>query len=454
MKYVESILTRLHHLSLIRHLKNRPALQKILANTGWLFFVKIFRMGVGLFVGVWVARYLGPEQFGVLSYAVAFVGLFLPISKLGLDGIVVREIVRTPESANEILGTAFSLKLAGAVTAFLASIGVIFLIKPQDSLIKIMVAIIAASFIVKTFEAIDLWFRSQVQSKFTVIAQNSAFLLAALLKIGLLLAGVSVIYFAWTNLLEACIATFGLIIAYKIYGLRISDWSFSLKRFNALFRDSWPFIFSGFFAVIFMQIDQIMIGQMLGNQSVGQYSAAVCISTIWYFIPMSIVNSVFPSIIEARKIDEKLYYERLRKLFNVMALCAYSVIIPLTFLSNLIVNTLYGKEYIQSAYILQVHIFSCIFLFLGLARGPWINAENFTKFVLLTNSIGAVSNVILNYVLIGWMGTIGAAYSTLISYFLAYIASNILFAKTRPILLLQIKAIFLYDYLGKVINRT
>ena len=94
-------------------LDGRLTLQKTIANTGWLFADSILRMGVGMFVGVWIARYLGPQQFGVLSYAMAFVALFSAVATLGLDSIVIREVLRNPASANEIMGSAFILKLAG-----------------------------------------------------------------------------------------------------------------------------------------------------------------------------------------------------------------------------------------------------------------------------------------------------------------------------------------------------
>jgi O-antigen/teichoic acid export membrane protein len=88
------------------------------ANTSWLFGEKILRMIVGLFVGIWVARYLGPEQFGLLSYAQSFVGLFTAIATLGLDGIVVRELVKDPSRRDELIGTAFWLKFIRDVRFF------------------------------------------------------------------------------------------------------------------------------------------------------------------------------------------------------------------------------------------------------------------------------------------------------------------------------------------------
>jgi polysaccharide transporter, PST family len=146
-------------------LEGRANFQKVISNTGWLFFDKIFRMGVGLFVIVWVARYLGPEQYGLLSYVFAFVALFSAVATLGLDGIVVRNIVRDPSCAEGILGTAFVLKLAGGMAALLLSMGSIILLRHGETMAHWLVGITAAGMIFQAFDTIDFWFQSQIQSK-------------------------------------------------------------------------------------------------------------------------------------------------------------------------------------------------------------------------------------------------------------------------------------------------
>lgn len=155
-------------------LEGRVALQKILANTGWLFIDKIIRMGVGLLVGIWVARYLGPEQFGLYNYALSFVALFSALATLGLDGIVVRDIVRDPSCKDETLGTAFVLKLIGGGLTFLFVVGANSLLRPHDRLTQWLVGIIALGTIFQAFDTIDFWFQSQVKSKHTVYSKNTA----------------------------------------------------------------------------------------------------------------------------------------------------------------------------------------------------------------------------------------------------------------------------------------
>ena len=90
---------------------NSADLRKISINILWLAIDKILRMGVGLFVGVWIARYLGPEQFGTLNYSVAFVAIVGAFASFGLDSLVIRDIVRYPDRSGELLGTTVSLRI-------------------------------------------------------------------------------------------------------------------------------------------------------------------------------------------------------------------------------------------------------------------------------------------------------------------------------------------------------
>jgi PST family polysaccharide transporter len=255
-------------------LHGRYTLQKILSNTGWLFADRILRMGVGLIVGVWVARYLGPEQFGLFNYAIAFVSLLMPLATLGLDGIVVRDLVRDPTCKDVTLGTTFVLKLLGAVVTIFITIGAIVLIRPGSHQDHWLVGIVAAGMLFQAFDTIDFWFQSQVQSKYTVYARNLAFVLLALVKVALIQVHAPLIAFVWAGLAETAIGTVGLVIAFHAAGNHLKNWKITLVRAKTLLRDSWALILSGVAIMIYMKIDQIMLGEMVGDHAVGIYSAA------------------------------------------------------------------------------------------------------------------------------------------------------------------------------------
>jgi PST family polysaccharide transporter len=430
-------------------LAGRPTLQRIINNTGWLFADKIIRMGVGLFVVGWVARYLGPEQFGVLNYATAFVALFTPLAALGLDSIVVRDIVREPGAAGDILGTAFGSKLlAGLATAAL-TVGVIYVIKPGDTVTVSMVAILSLTMIFNSMDVVDFWFQSRVQSRSTVIARNSAFILASLAAIGLVFFKGPLTAFAGIRTLEITLGAAGLAMVYTMSGNSLRSWRISAPRLKRLLSDSWPLILSGMVIMIYMRIDQIMLGEMIGSDAVGQYSAAVRISEVWYFIPAGLVISAFPAIVEAKRISEELYKRRMQKLCNVLSLISYSLAIPMSFFSDHVINFIFGSQYAGAGSVLAIHIWAAVFVFLGVAKMSWINTEGLMKYTFISTSMGAVLNVLLNLFFIKKWGINGAAFATLISQFFASVGSNLLFKKTYPIFIIQMKSLLLLGWKKK-----
>lgn len=397
----------------------REYLQNVMSNTGWLLADKIIRMGVGLFVGVWVARYLGPEQFGLFSFAGAFVALFSAISTLGLDGIVVRNIVRDSSTKNETLGSAFILKFIGGVATFLFVLAGISMIRPGDSLAFWLTGIISAGMIFQAFDAIDFWFQSQIQSKYSVYAKNFAFLITSIVKILLILSNSSLIAFAWAGLAEVIMGSFGLVFAYEKRGQSLKHWRIRSAQAVSLLKDSWPLMMSGIAVMIYMRIDQIMLDLLVGDQEVGIYSAAVRLAEVWYFIPMIVASSVFPSIVEAKKMSEELFFDRLQKLYNGMALISYLIVLPITILAGWIIVLLFGQPYSKAGLMLAILIWSLVFVSLGVARSTFLTTMNWTKVHLITVSAGCVVNVGLNYLLIPRWGGTGAAFASCVAYWLA-----------------------------------
>ena len=396
--------------------KLSPELRKIIANIGWLFADRILRMGVGLIVTAWVARYLGPEDFGLFNYASAFVALFGVLATLGLNQIVVRDIVRDPSKQDETLGTTFLLKLSGAILTVLVTSGVISLVRPNDQLTLAIVAIVAGVTIFDSFNTIDFWFQALVKSKYTVIAKNTAFILVTLLRITLISIKASVVAFAWVLVVESALGAVGLAIAYKAKGQNLLAWRATWQRAKILLWESWPLIISDLAIMIYVRIDQIMLGQLMGDKPVGIYSAAVRIAEIWYFFASAIVNSFTPSIVQAKQESETLYYNKFQKLFNLMVMITFGIAIPMTFLSKFIIVTIFGENYAAAASVLSIYIWSAVFGFFGWAKGIWIVAEGYTLFALISTCTGAAMNILLNFWLIPLYQENGAALASVISY--------------------------------------
>ena len=436
--------------SLQGYIAQHPQFSKILENIGWLFFDKILRMGLGLLIGVWIARYLGPEQFGSLSFAIAFTWLFGAISTLGLPEIVVRDLVRKPDTKLETLGTAAALLFLGGVLTYCLILITIFWIRPEDQLAKILVAILGSTMLFKASEIAVYWFESQVISKYTVWVQNGSFLIFAGIKVLLILNGTPLIAFAWITLGEALIASIMLSIMLGIHGPRLRQLCVSLARAKILLKDSWPLLLSSIAVVVYMKIDQIMLGQMVGDKAVGIYSAAVRISEVWYFIPTMIVASVFPAILKARNSSEEQYYKKLQHLFDLMLWLSIGIALPMTFLSESVIKILFGETYLDASSILSIHIWASVFVFLGVASSKWFIAENRQILSFQRTTIGALANVILNFLFIPQFQAVGAATATIISYAIATIISDLFQAETRFIFFMKIESFNLLKVIYRI----
>jgi PST family polysaccharide transporter len=429
--------------SLRARLEHRTNLHKALHNTGWLFADRILRMGVGLLVGVWVARYLGPEQFGLLSYALAFVALFGSVANLGLGGIVVRDIVNDPETASSTLGTAVLLQIAGGLSAFFLVVVAIDYARPEDSMVKLMVTVLSFGMIFKATEVVKYWFESQVQSRYSVWVENGVVLLLAGVKIGLIMTNAPLMAFVWAILAEGVLVALGLLVVYARYGGSLFSWIPSMLRAKAMLKDSWPLILSGLAVMIYMRIDQIMIGQMLDDHAVGIYTAAVRISEVWYFIPVAIVASVYPALMDARKNNEDIYYKRLQKLYDWMVLLAIAVALPMTFMSDWLVVKLFTERYVDAGTVLAIHIWTGLFVVLGVASGRWYLIENLQMHAFFRAAFGAVVNVVANAFLIPKYGVAGAAFATLLSQAIASYLSDYFNVKTRRMFFIKTKSLLI-----------
>jgi len=431
-----------------KKLKLSSGFKRYFLNTGWLLFNNVFGMVIALFVGIYVARYLGPDNFGLLSYAGSFVGLFSALVTLGLDNIVVRELVKDEKKRDELLGTTFILKIIGSILVLIIIV-IAVRFTNNDSFTNLLIFIIAIGTIFQSFNVIQFYFQAKVLSKYTVYAQIFATILCSVIKLLLIHLNMGLIYFAMVTLIQSIILALGFVAMYIKQKLNLFNWrpKFDLARF--LLKDSWPLILSGIAISIYMKIDQVMIKNMLDAKAVGNYAVAVRLSEVWYFIPMIITNSLFPAIINAKKISEKLYYERLQKLYDLMVWLSIGIALPIMLFSHNIINLLFGIQYQEAAGILKIYVWAGVSVFLGVASSQYLLAENYTKISFLRTLIGAVINVILNIILIPRYGTNGAAIATVISYF-GSVFLIVLIPKTYKNSILMFKSFSLFGCIKRI----
>lgn len=403
----------------------RPRLEKIIAapsfgNSIWLISDRLIRMGLGLLVGVWVARYLGPEGYGSLSFAGSYVMLFSALALFGLESIVVRDLVRHPEAESAILGTTCLIRAAAGLLAYLLALAVMLVLRPDDQVALLLVALLGSSLLVQAVEVTDLWFQSRVLSRYTVICRSSAFILSSCLKVLLVMTGASLAAIAAATAVEALVAAVLLVLTHARYSTAgMLTWRWENSWFRRLLTGSVPMVLSGVVLMVYLRIDQVMLGAMATQTEVGLYAAAVRISEVWYFVPTAIVSSVFPGLVALRSSDPEQFEQKLQQLYNLLAFLGYAVALPVTFLAPWLVQLLFGSAYQAAAPLLSVLIWAGLFANLSVVRNSHFIALDWGRSLLWATSLGAAANVLLNLLLIPRYGALGAAIATCLSYWVA-----------------------------------
>jgi len=414
-------------------------------NFGWLAVERGVRLALSVVVGFWVARHLGPAGFGTLNYCLALVGLWGIFPALGLDQVVRRELILRPERADQILVNAFGLRTAGG----LITVGLLIMVLVtgggwMNAEERRVVGVLSLLLFQPALTVPDLWLQATLQAKYATAAQTLALIVGAIVRIGLILFNEPLWSFAAAVVVEMLAAAVGLwwlgwrrSLPFRLTG-RIDG-----RTTKALLSEAWPLMFASLAIMIYMRIDAVMLRQMLGPVAVGIYSAAVRISEIWYFIPVALASSLLPALLHKRTGGEAAYQRGLQQYLDLNAAIAYALALPIAFISPWVIRTAYGSAYAGAAGVLAVHIWSSVFVFLGVARGQWLVNEKMVRFYLVTTIVGAIANVALNLVLIPWSGPLGAAWATVISYALAAWLSSLIYPPARAIGRMQTRALLL-----------
>ncbi len=426
-----------------KFLAGRPMLLKVVENIGWLSVDKFIRLVLAFFVNVWMVRYLGPTGYGSINYAVAFLSFFSIFVNLGMDGVVVRELVNQPEKRDSILGTAFLMRLMGSGVGIVLALLVSFVVNREDAQSTWFIFILSLGFVFQSFLVIDYYFQSQIKAKYFVFAQNIAVFVVTGFRVLLLLTKAPVVWFVVALVLEGMIGTIFLVFFYLKNGLHFKHWHFEKERALLLIRSCWPLMLSSVAIMIYMRIDQVMIKKMLGVAEVGLYSAAVNLSELFWILPGIIMNSIFPVFIQAKKESEVSYYNKLQLSYSILLALGLIVALIVIFASKYVILLLYGKDYLGSIAILNIHILGGIIVFWGATSSKWVIIENMENLVFSRTIISALSNIVLNFLFIPIWGGKGAAFATVCAQFISAFGVNIFDKRTRKIAIMMLKSFFL-----------
>ena len=391
-------------------------------------------MGLGFLATVFIARYLGPEDFGSLAYALSLTALFSAAGHMGLSGLVVREIVTNRADRSETIGTAAFLKFLGMGSGYILLLIYAMTYEGVTSTEFYLIAFAGAALLFQPVDVIDFWFQAFVQARYVAMARISSQLITTVFKLVLVFSSSSLIYFATAQILQAALSAMVLLILFSLKSqIRVAQLRFSWARAKELLSQGWLIYLGAIFAIVYLKVDQIMLRWLVGPQEVGLYAVAAQISEAWYFVPTAIVASFFPKLIKLKEENEALFRCRLQQLFDALLLLGLAVAVIMTFAAPWIITTFFGPDYASSAPIMIIHIWAAIFIFMRAAFSKWILIENVLVFSLITQGLGALANILLNLFLIPSFGGIGAAYATLISYATASFVALFFYSRTRPV---------------------
>ena len=422
-------------------LKTNGNLKKYFFNTNWLFLEKFFRMFVSLTIGIMIARYLGPEKFGIISYAIVLASFITPFWRMGLNSIINKKFIEGEESESKLFGTAIYSQF---IAYFLVAIFFIFVIintslSDTEQIICIIV-FLGNLFLIS--DIFDQYFNAKTKSKYISYASIWSNIVTSIVKIIFIVYEFELIYFAIAISLEFVIKALLLTYYVKIKEkFSFKNWHFDISIFKNIFKESWPFILTGTMTGLYMKIDQLMIKYYIGNEAVGLYSVAVRLSEFWFVIPVVLTQSLFPAILNAKKKDKKLFEDRVTALYSLLVTIGLVIGLIFSLFSEVIIGLLFGVEYIEAALILSIYVWAVLFIFINNAQWKWYLSMGYQKLALLRISIGAILNIILNIIFLNMLGLIGAAYATIITYAYVGYFGNFISYKLRPNFYMITKAI-------------
>ncbi|MGM9746968.1 MAG: flippase [Paludibacteraceae bacterium] len=441
MNLIDKILSRMH----LSETK-----QKVVRNLFWAVTGKVVSLLGTLLVGIFVARYLGPEQYGLMNYVVSFVALFQVFASFGMDNIEIREESkckgtgekgRVPGAeANTILGTAFGLRLIFAGITMLAVILTAWLFE-ADTFTKWMITLYSLSTIMNTFGVIRNYFTSIVWNEYVVKTEISRTIIGALIKVALLLLHAPLAWFIAAALFDTVLIAGGYLLSYRKQIASPRLWTFDKTTAKYLIKESFPLLLSGAAIVVYQKIDQVMIGNMIDKASVGYYAVAESIAGVLIFIPTILSQTIMPILVQNYRVDKKQYHIKAQLFMDVTVWLCIILCVCICLLAPFLIRWLYGAQYEASIILLQVCVFKVIGYAFAQVTGTMIVTESKQKYVVVRNVVGCVFAISLNLLLLPRYGVLGAAVASVITAVITGYVSHVIIPTYRDIFHMQTRSL-------------
>lgn len=418
---------------------------RVVKNASWIVCGSLMNKIIAFFISILTARYLGPSNYGLINYVVAYTTFFASICTLGINAIIVKNFADHPEEEGITLGTTLLLRAVSSFLSAVMIVGIVCIIDHNEPLTIIVAALCSLGLIFQIFDTFNYWFQYKLKSKYSAIASTIAYIVVSAYKVFLLATGKSVAWFALSNAVDYVVIAVFLFVAYrKNGGPRISV---SLPKAKQLLQSSSSFIIAGLMVSIYASTDKLMLKHMLDETSVGYYSLASSLSMMWTFVLQAIIDSMYPVIVQSRNVDFALYEKKNRQLYAIVFYISIMISAVLAVFAKLIFLLLYGEAYIPAAEPLRIIVWYTAFSYLGVARNAWMVCENRQSYLKYLYMSAAVINVALNWLFIPLWGVVGAAAASVITQISTTTLLPALIKPLRPNAKLMWEAITLKDVL-------
>jgi O-antigen/teichoic acid export membrane protein len=422
----------IHIFTLIKNI----SFSKELRNSFWLISEKFVHLFIGLIVSILIARYLGPSNFGVLTYSTTIVGLFIVLSSFGSEIVIIKELSDNKKNSGLILGSSLLLRIIISTSLILGFLifAILFLDFNSLTIVTLLMSILV---LFKSFEVFDYIFQINSNSKTPVIIRLVSYLIIITYKIALLIYGANIYFFALSSVFESIIYSIIVFIFFK----RNNKLAFSLKYSLFVFKKSLYFFLSSILIFLYTEFDKLIVGFILGSYSLGLYVSQLNLANIWTILPLALIQSFRPLILEKYKVNNYQFIKSLKYLICCIFWIGIIFTLTFSFFGSSINTILYGNDFSSNLNLSPILILSITIAYLGVVRNIWIVAEDLSKYTLYFNLIGSISSLILNILLINFIGLLGVGLSTLIFQSLIQFIIPLFFIKTNQFPKTIIKAI-------------
>lgn len=418
-------------------------IQKIIQNTSFLLISNIFSYIIGFLTITYTAIYFGAENFGILSLALAFTGLFGVLMDLGLNSWMIREIAKDKSITNKYYSNIAVLKIIFSILTFFLIVLVVSIIgysqTVANTIYLITLSMIFNSFY-GTFNSVFTAYEKMLHPSISIIL-NSILLFLGILITMYYQSGI--IFFATWYIISSLIVLVYSVISYS-YKFHLPKFEIDTGFWKSTIKEAWPFGVTTMLISIYYWIDSLILSIMVGNEAVGWYNAAYRLISVLLFIPIVFNTAIFPVMSKFYGTSSDYLKISFEKYFKYITIIAIPMGVGITILANKIISLVFGLAYVNSIIALQILVWSAVFVFMSGAFARLLEVSNKQLVLTKISAILVIINISLNVVLIPTFSYVGASIVTVITELLSFllcviVVSNIHYRLSKQELVSVIK---------------